>query len=180
MLMLTLRQSNQLQKATWSYKHYNSIVKAAMDLCFPHHHQNQRNTTSEYLVRYFSICELLLIWSEFNVQHINGSVFEFYTLFIMLRMDTRNHIMSKIKKTNIEKSWFLKIIRNQKLEAFISIKIKAENNETTLAISVDWIHEDVTIFSKMTPNCDQNCSSHNMDPRVRKESRTDMESATFD
>ena len=52
--------------------------------------------------------------------------------------------------------------QNQNLETFIAIKIDAENNETTLAISFDWIHEDVTIFAKITPNCNQNCSSHNL------------------
>ena len=96
-----------------------------------------RNTTSESLVRYFAIRELLLILSEFNVQYINGSVFEFYTLFIILRMHIKKSYHGRIKKTNSEQIVISEKKQNQKLETLIAITIDAENNETTLAISSD-------------------------------------------
>ena len=68
--------------------------------------------------------------------------------------------------------------QNQNLETFIAIKIDAENNEINLAISFDLIHEDASMFLTMTQKCGQYCSSHNINRRLKKESVTNMESAT--
>ena len=110
-----------------------------------------RNTTFESVVRYFVIRLILLMLSELNVQYMNRSVCEFELPFIMLRTTIKKPRMTKIKKTDIKKSWFLQII----LAVFVSIKVNIECNETTPVISFYRLHEDFNIFKKSTPNCHQ-------------------------
>ena len=69
--------------------------------------------------------------------------------------------------------------QNQILETFISMKKDAEYNETTPASVFYRCHEDAEILTKMTPNSNQNGFEININRRIKKDSRTDMESATF-
>ena len=69
---------------------------------------------------------------------------------------------------------------NQVLETFISMKSETECNETAFAISFDRFHEVFMIFKKMTSNYNQNCFEFNINRRIRKETKTDVESATFE
>ncbi len=59
---------------------------------------------------------------------------------------------------------------------FIYIKMDAESNQTTPAISFPRFHEDSEMFTKMTSKSLWNTPNR----QVRKETRTDMESATFE
>ena len=60
------------------------------------------------------------------------------------------------------------------------MKIDAECNETTHAISFDRFHEDSEIRTKLTSKSHQNSSRNKIKREIRKESRTDMESKTFE
>ena len=62
----------------------------------------------------------------------------------------------------------------------IYIKIDAGCNETTPAISIHRCHEDVSIFKQQKKNTDKTHVWLNINHVVTKESRTDMESATFE
>ena len=53
---------------------------------------------------------MLLILSEFNVQYINRSVGEFYTLLIILRMWIKKVHHERNEENWFQESWFLKII----------------------------------------------------------------------
>ena len=64
----------------------DAVFKAVVDPGIVLSSPKSRNTTPEYIVLHLVIREILLILSEFNVQYINRSVGEFYTLLIILRM----------------------------------------------------------------------------------------------
>ena len=66
------------------------------------------------------------------------------------------------------------------LAMFICVKMNAQRNETTPAVEFDRFHTDSEILSKMTSNSHQNYSRNIIKRQIRKESRTDMESATFE
>ena len=63
---------------------------------------------------------------------------------------------------------------------FIYIKIDGECNETTPVISVDGFHVNFNILTTLVPELCIYSSSNNIKSEVRKESTTDMESATFE
>ena len=56
----------------------------------------------------------------------------------------------------------------------------AECNETTHAIAFDRFHEDSEIRTKLTSKSHQNSSRNKIKLEVRKESKTEMESETFE
>ena len=62
----------------------------------------------------------------------------------------------------------------------MSMRSDAECNETTPAISFDRVHEDSEILTELTSESHQNCSRNRTKREVRKESRTKIESATFE
>ena len=59
------------------------------------------------------------------------------------------------------------------------MKFDAECNETTPATSFDRFHEDVEIITEMTSNSYKKSFWSNSNHRIIKESKTDMELATF-
>ena len=62
-------------------------------------------------IRYLALLEFLLILSEFNLQHINGSVCEFYMLFMTLRMAIKKTHHKTNQENRFWTSCFVKIIR---------------------------------------------------------------------
>ena len=84
--------------------------------------------------------------------------------------------MRKFKKTD-SKIVMSKNNQNKVLETFISIKFYAECNETTPDIVLYRFHEDYELLTKKDVKKSARGIQHS---QVRKRSRTDMESATFE
>ena len=70
--------------------------------------------------------------------------------------------------------------QNQILETFVTIKMDAEYNGTTPAISFDRFDVYFDMFSKSHQNSSQKGFWPDINRQARKGSRTDMDSATFE
>ena len=136
--------------------------------------------TSESFVRYFAIFEILLIVSEFNIQYINKSVWEFDIFFLIFRMWIKNAHHQTNQENWFRISCFAKLIRIKFWRCSYPWKLTlSDMRQVPRCHSNDFIK--ISRFShKMTSHSVKHCIWPVIWLRIKKVPRADMESATFE
>ena len=168
----------QLPRTNISLMYINNDVNAAVDLCRAHHHQNQEIQNlhfSHNISRFLYSCESYLnSMSNISIEaSANSKYYLWYSEYPL-----RTHIIRYIKKTKSVKSWFLKIIWIKFWRRLYPWKLTLNTMKLLLwCHSIDFM--SFYICLKNDTNIWPKCFWTNTNRRVIKETKTDMESATF-